>query len=347
MEGKVKKNLIFPSGGYFMNRKLSHALGFSGSVLLLCAAVLLPLLPFSCKMTEEGIIIEDADLCAPSILSFTVRSSRSIEIECSEKVRFDSLAVCLAEDDSQTLIPQVSYSDQDNKVFLSLPEATRVGLNYQLSGIISDLNGNSLDFSRPFTGYNDRPARLILSEIRPGASKAKVEYVELVSLCDGNTSGLSIVSGNYGLEKKFDFPPIEVKKGEYITVHMKTYADEAEMSTNEVENDLSQATATDSSSSARDLWNPLTKRCLTIKDVLAVTDGQGNIIDAILYSQSGEGREWKTDLQSSLASRSIEIGLWTGGVTPGDNGFADNLTTSAVTRSLSRKNVQNRLDILS
>ncbi|WP_191014104.1 hypothetical protein [Treponema zioleckii] len=320
-------------------KKVSGIFRFWSIVAGISSFVLASFLPVSCKMTEDGITIDDADVEAPAIVSFRVESAERVKIVCSKKIEFESLALSKFGSKEPAGEVSVSYDESGASAAILFAQPTLVGSKYVLSGIIKDSRGNTLEFTKPFVGFNANPARLVLSEIRPGSSGNKVEFVEVYALSDGNVSGLSIVSGLYGEKKRYHFPSVEVSKGEYITVHMRTKDTEKDKCINETGSELSRSSATDSSSS-RDLWKSTSERYVASKDVLALMkDSDGTLLDAILYSQSGNNEPWKSNVQKAIAKAAVESGVWTGGVEPSENGFADNITNAATSRSLSRQNI--------
>ena len=299
---------------------------------------------FSCKMTEEGFDIPDKDTEPPLISSFRVIDSRTVEITCSEPVLLSNLAVSggCAEDKTE-YNGVAACSSTATGAIISFSEPTLVGVPYSLHGVALDASGNSLEFSQSFRGFNENPARMVLSEIRVGASKKKVEYVEVYVVKSGNTSGLEIVSGNYGESKKYVFPAIEVKQGDFITVHMKTYDKEDQELQNcvdETGSNLAKATATDTNPASRDLWNSATKRSVASSDVLVLRNSAPmKLMDAILYTQSGSEPVWEKKLQQEFAEAAVSQGIWQGTSSPSSNCIADGITTAAAARSLSRQNI--------
>ncbi len=320
-------------------KKASGFFRFWSMVAGISSFVLVGFLPVSCKMTEDGITIDESDAEAPAIISFNVESSEKAKIVCSKKVEFESLALFKAESQETAGDVTVSYDESGQSASILFSEPTLVGAKYVLSGVVKDSRGNTLEFTQPFVGFNANPARLVLSEIRAGSSGKKVEFVEVYALSGGNTSGLSIVSGLYGEKKRYVFPSINVSTGEYIIVHMRTKADEKAGCVDELGTDLNLSSAADSSS-ARDLWKPASDRYIASKDVLVLKNADGSIMDAIAYSQSANSSPWKSKVQESLAAQAVEAGVWLGGVQASENAFADNITNAATSRSLSRQNIE-------
>lgn len=302
----------------FLNNRMVRSLFLSAAI---STSVLFSVAPVSCKMTDEGVEVTPVVESSPHIESFSLRDTNSVYVACSQKVDFSEIAVFENSDDSGTesetnaektvYATAVDYSYDDDKcgatITLSAPTVT--GKNYILEGIVSDEQGNSLEFSRNFSGFNAKPARLVLNEVRASYIKDKTvaEYVELFVLKGGNLSGLEIVSGKYGEEKKYVFPGIDVKRGEYITVHYRTFGTEGEV--DELGENLAEAGAKDCCNSGRDLWRKKSDKALTHNDVIVLRNTAENTIeDALLLCATGESL--KKPLQTELVDTVLKSGLW-------------------------------------
>ena len=188
-------------------------------------------------------------------------------------------------------------------------------MQYDLTGVAEDLNGNSLTFSLPFTGYNDNPPVLVFSEIRSEGTAKTPEFVELYVLKSGNTAGLQITGGYDGKEKSYSFPMTEVQKGEYITVHFRHDSDTPDSCIDETGSDLALAAAdskNNNCNTARDLWAANADNSARIQktDVLVLTSDNGNtILDAVLFSD-GTKTEWQKALSKELAAKAVAKGIW-------------------------------------
>ena len=319
---------------------LKHFFRMVLTVLFLSSlTVFVACFPLSCRVTEEGIEIISAEMSVPKILSFFVEDSSSLVMVCSEKVSVQNVQI---KSDAGEYIEENSdtqYFDDGKRINFLLKEPTEVGMNYIFSGSIKDSAGNELTFSLPFTGFNEKPARLVLSEIRSKHSTSKgmlkkCEFVEVYVLKDGSTAGLEIVTGSDGESKKYVFPDINVKKGEYIVVHFRTL-DEGECIDELVEN-LSLSTGTDSSNS-RDLWVEGKESRISDSDVIVIRDSCRNILqDAVLFSATGK-QSWYYTGQKSLALEAYESGIWKDGYEPKNSVIADGIS---LTRTMCRMNIE-------
>ncbi len=331
---KMKKRDLFQSI-VFVLRYLTACGG-------ICAAVLFMAAPVSCKLTEEGLEIVTVDKIVPQILSFDFKQRNILEIACSEPMQLRDVVFKRADEENATASEVfVSYNEKMTTAELTLTEPTEIGVRYHLTGIVEDLNGNTLTFSLPFTGFNDSVPVMIFSEIRSEGTGKTPEFVELYVLEGGNTAGLEVTGGYDGREKKYMFPKMEVKTGEYITIHFRHDTDTPDFCIDERGKDLTAATSAvnnNNCDTARDLWaeNEDDSARLQKTDVLALTsDGGNTILDAVLYSD-GSKSDWQKPLSKELAAKAVAKGIWTGG----DITAAASNAGATTTRTLCRKNVE-------
>lgn len=327
----MKKNLV------------SQALHSAVVVTLIVSACIAISAHVSCRLTEEGIEIVPADTTVPSVLSFSVAASDSLLISCSEKVKLDDVSVLDSDGKSFAVANDISYSEDKKSVEVKLSALTSVGKSYVFSGVLSDMTGNSLSYSQKFCGYNENPARLIINEIRTSYNKDKAcaEYVEFFVLKGGNTYGLELVSGYNGENKKYVFPAIEVSKGEYITLHGRTFENYEDLSVDELGDNLDLSSAPESQKNARDLWKAGNEKIVSLTDVVVLRNWETGVLkDAVFLSASGK-TDWSRTLIKDFAKSAVDAGLWLGEAGPENSICSDGMKTSLL-RSASRQNT-NRL----
>ena len=83
----------------------------------------------------------------------------------------------------------------------------------------------------------------------------------------------------------YEFPPVEVKAGEYIVLHMRSLE---EGCVDETGADLGLSKAVDALSSARDFWIPGSKKLLHNTNGLWLMDQDDGIIDALLLAETAD-----------------------------------------------------------
>ncbi len=303
----------------------SSALRTLGSAILLTIAVILPLSPMSCKLSDDD---ESDGGDTPAIVSCSMIDEKTVKIDFSEPVSISDVKFD-EKDISQTDAELTTEKE------IKLDESAEVGKTYTIKGNATNENGNTYSFSGEVSGFNSNPARLILSEIHTSASGKKTGFVELFVIKGGNLSGFEIVSGYYGEDKKYKFPNCEVSEGEYIVVHLWRSEKETGNMIDEIGTDLTKSTA-EWSSNSRDFWANLDKRNLGLKKDVVVLKNNSTIVDAVLYS--GDIKEFSGSFQKELANNSISAGIWTGATSGETFNYSDGINNA--NNSLSRQNVE-------
>lgn len=329
-------------------------------VVFISAAIVLAVLafvaPVSCRLTEEGIEIVPADTTAPSVENFLVTGSRTVSLACSEKIVLDKICIFELTDENSfedsvflgadeenafAVANVISYSEDGKSAAVELSEDMAVGKSYVFSGVVYDITGNSLEFCQKFMGYNKNPARLIFNEIRTTYNKSKsaVEFIEFYVLKSGNLFGLEYVSTANGEAKKYSFPAIDVKRGEYITLHGKILEGMEDDALDELDDDFTLSKANESCDTARDLWKNGDEKIVSNTDVLVLRDYLSKEIkDAVLLSQSGK-KSWPKKAMTEYAEKACSLGFWPEGSLP-ENAVCTDSMTSSIFRSISRKNIE-------
>lgn len=283
-------------------------------VMIVCFTVF----PFSCKVSEHGLIFLDSSeqlFKCPKIESFSITGSQSMRLVFNENVELKNLCVQPALQIDQS---SAQYSDNDGICIydVSFVQQTDIGKSYSIYGVVEDKIGNSLTFSLPFTGYNSQIPEVEFSEIHPRYSSSKkgdetiykCEYVELLVTKSGNMSGLKLCSVNDGNAKDYSFPPLEVAAGDIVIVHLRKKREDW---ISEMDNNIKMAVSKYSSDNARDLYDSNESARLGDEmDILTLENSaDGKILDAVCYGNS-KYENWKTDLMTQAARRILEAGLW-------------------------------------
>lgn len=307
--------------------------------------VLTVMTPSGCHSVSEGLNFIEGDYSSPQIKSFSVTSSSSAEIAFTKEVVSLETGIFKKVNPEENFTASCFFDTETNTALLDFSEDTVTGCPYVMEGCAKDRSGNSVTFSIPFTGWNEKPAHLLLSEIRnaygtvkvDGNSFHKTEFAELYVLKEGNLSGIELYSLCDGEEKKYTFPAINVKKGEYITVHMRKLENstscpyDAEGVFDEKEENLNLASRLDSNPKARDLWFDNKKPVFADSDIIMIKDGL-KIYDCLYYAKSSfEGFK---ENNAELADKILNENLWIG-----EPLSSDEITTSGTKKSISRQNL--------
>ena len=323
-------------------------------VILICTFFFISMTPFSCRQSAEGIEFLQGDFNTPLLESFSVLNQNSVFLTFDKAVNLTDTKIYNYEEKQNLTTPlgqetNAIYSSDCKAVTVNFTNPTLTGLTYFLEGCVLDQNKNSLTFSISFTGFNSTPADLAINEVRNAYSSStnssseiktyKCEFIELIARSDGNLAGIEIINASEA-EKKYSLPPVEVKKGDYITVHLRSME---EGCINETGDDISLSFATDSCDSARDFWQDNQKARLGLQDIIIIQNSADKtILDALLYTTSAKN-EWSEDFEPYL--KEIENqGAWTdtdGNITTSISSalITDYITSSATTRTISRQNI--------
>ena len=325
----------------------------------LTLAVLASFMPLGCKSSVEGLSMLEGDFSCPRAEDFFVTGEDSFLVRFNKSVSCKEAFFWRTETGEETNLV-ASVQDEGKSLVFTSPVPMQTGAEYTFSGIVQDGAGNTLTITVPFSGYNGRVPRIAISEVHIANSKTaknnwKAEYAELLVLTDGNLSGLELVcTGSYSSKKEdagiYKFPPVEVKSGEYITVHLCKNESYTGMNDDEEDN-LSLSKSPDSSSLALDLWANNESSVTKTSDALLVQNSaDSSILDAVLFvaeSSSGKRTEWKTGTKEWLGA--IEAsGVWQqsdgSSSATEESAFCGSWTKSATTKSICRKNTKSLLD---
>ena len=238
------------------------------------------LLAFSCS-TDRGIQqILGINAEAPVFLECRPVSSTEIVFRFSHPVRLVSLNMDPA--------LKAAGVEEGNEVKISFDRPLEEGKRFTADILVEDTDRNSLNVIVPFRARNDRMPLLVFNELRfdNSSSNHKVEFVEFKALEDGNLGAMRLFVAHQSLTGPFyEFPPAEVKAGEYIVLHTRTVE---EGCVDETGQDLGLSKGVEAEKTARDFWIPGNKKLLHNTNGLWLLDQDDRIIDALLLSEAPE-----------------------------------------------------------
>jgi hypothetical protein len=194
---------------------------------------------------------------------------------------------------------------------------------------VKDSSGKSLDQTIPFIARNDHIPDIIFNEIRTEYTKPRAEFVEFLILKTGNLGAIKLFISENSLSKPiFEFPPVEVKIGDYIVLHLRTIEDGC---VDETGSDLTLSGGTDARDNARDFWIEGTSKPLHKTGALWLMDQNDRIIDAVVLCEKPS--EWSKYNTNAAAEFLEQKGAW---FPSGDLADAVITSGSTITRSISR-----------
>lgn len=292
-----------------------------GSIFFLTACA-------SCSLDSPGVTVWGGDVTCPKMIRMTVVSGNELVVSFSGKISVQRADVTLIA--AASVIPVIWKEGGDiNSISFLLKDAISIGRQATLAASVTDIQGNSLSFSVPFVGYNDRVAQLRFNEIRVDYSKPKVEYIELYVLKGGNTGGIEIQNAMNAVRPSYEFPPVEVAAGDYLVYHLRS-VEEGLVNETDV---LNASAGVDARPGARDFWDTLKSAPLKKTNVLVLRERkEGAIMDALLTAETGK-TAWPEDKVKLLAEEAVAAGAWMPGSTVQD---AVCSTGTSPTRTLGR-----------
>lgn len=279
----------------------------AGAMLCVCHA--------SCKLTSQGIQTLGAEEC-PRVKGVSVLNSTTIRVDFTKSVSAEEgLVSKLPEGQTASLdaIAQDSIRaradscDNGKTAIYFLEQAAAIGERYQLYSQIKDSRGNSLTFSIPFDGYNDKIPACAFIEVQPESrsatktSAAESPYVIIQALQEGNLFGIELRCGQN--DAVFRLPAVKAKAGEKIALHLKKTGDE-EACVTELGANLALAKTARSSDKWRDIFfDPGSKGISASNDAIFLLDRNTNtIMDALTYYTVKNGKiTWKLSDKIQLA----------------------------------------------
>jgi len=257
----------------------------------------------SCSCTTDGTEAAEKILGnsseTPVFISCRAVSETEIEFEFSLPVKVTSLHFS----------PEVQFDAIENGKTVRVSFSGRLAPGERVTAdlLAEDDNGNTINVLVPFRSRNDRMPSLLITEIRTEYSKPRCEFIELKTLEAGNLGALRVfVAGNYKAPLIYEFPPIEVGKGEYITLHLRTTE---ESNCDELGLNLAESGGTDSSPTARDIWISGSAKLLHKTDAIYLLDQDDNVFDAVMLSEKAD-IWWGKDYFAEAAEFLYSAGAW-------------------------------------
>ncbi|MDR2518273.1 MAG: hypothetical protein LBD13_02540 [Spirochaetaceae bacterium] len=203
----------------------------------------------------------------------------------------------------------VASITEGERVRVTLHERLAPGERVAADILVEDSRRNTLNVLVPFRARNDRLPGFIITELRTEYSKPKVEFVEIKITSAGNLGALRLFIGSSGMEAPvFEFPPTEVRAGEYVVIHLRTIE---EGLVNEAGADLAASKGADALPDARDFWVSGSKKRLRSTDAVFFMDQDGRVLDAVVMSASPDTWGGKTALPEVMDFLSQQ-GAWAG-----------------------------------
>ena len=241
---------------------------------LLCVVLLFP----ACSCLTEGGIqqILGSSPSAPVFIDCKPVSATEVVFRFSVPVRVVQLNL-----DPDLEAEPIEEGREVKITFARPPEA---GRKITADILVEDTDRNTLNVIVPFRARNDRMPVLVFNELRFDYTKPKTEFVEFKVLESGNLGAMRLFIAHQSLTEPFyEFPPAEVKKGDYIVLHTRTVE---EGCVDETGKDLGLSKGTEALGTARDFWIPGNKKLLHNTNGLWLLDQDDRVLDALLICET-------------------------------------------------------------
>jgi len=270
--------------------------------LLLGAFILLG----SCSTPESSSASQSLGGSSQALLYLNCRavSQEEVEFEFSQPVTVKHLSF-----EPELSIASIEDGSTVKVRFEDIPDAGKMIITEILA---EDERRNTINVIVSFRARNDRMPALVINEIcteyASAAAGKKAEFIELKMKSDGNLGAMRLViRGNTEAAREtiFEFSPVNVKKDDYVVVHLRTYD---ENSKDEYENDLN-ASGGMNSSGARDFWIPGASKLLHKTSFIYVLDQDDNVIDAVIISEKPDNW-WTKDYFAQAAEFLFDSDSW-------------------------------------
>jgi len=277
--------------------------------------------------TDDNNEPEITEVVLPEFTDFYLFSKKEIRFNFTSAVKNVSC----------TFTPhQEIDSIQDGKtVIIYLKENLELQTEFLIELNVIDSWENSLSVEVPLF-VNDWIPKIEINELRTEYSNPKVEFIEFKVKSAGDLQGLQLfIKYNDKKTYVYNFPNVDVTLGEYVVYHLRTLNSTC---VNELGENLSESTGTDSCPTARDLWVSTSGKPLHKTDIVYLQDANGEIPDAIFMNVM-PAETWCKDHAyfMEIMEKLFNKGAWKSadGNLPGLHDSVDTSNTTA-TRSISR-----------
>jgi hypothetical protein len=273
--------------------------------VLALAATLVALI--SCVPGGENILAPIGDIAPPAIVRARQIDQALFEIEFNEDAK--PIRNSFAFSPSSTCIVPAAES---MKISISFSPPIPPGTECLLSGEAEDNSGNTTRFLLSFTGYNPRPARLMLNEVQTGKNSSTLDphrdYLEFVVQEKGNLGGVQAQWASSVKIMDYFFPPCEVGLGEILVLHCAPEGISAEK--DETAGELALSGGIDSSPTGRDFWTsagglPDETGLILLRNRIGEAP-----IDALFYAGIDKTGDVEAAKLCGLIQEMEEAGLW-------------------------------------
>jgi len=208
---------------------------------------------------------------------------------------------------------EIDSVEDGSTVKVKLKERSGAGRLITTDILAEDENKNTVNVLVSFRTRNDRMPDLVINEICTESANAaagkKEEFIEFKTKSAGNLGAMRVViksNSNAAKQTIYEFSPVEVKKDEYVVLHLRTYNT---ASRDEYTSALDESVGINASPTARDFWIPGETKLLHKTAMIYALDQDDRVIDAVILSESQDDW-WTKDYFAETAELLFDAGAW-------------------------------------
>ena len=220
-----------------------------------------------------------------------------------------------------TLDPELRVESIENgsTVKIKLAETQTPGKLITADLVAEDKKKNSINVLVSFRARNDRMPDLIINELCTEYASVtagrKSEFIELKMKSAGNLGAMRLCivgNSNASMQTIYEFSPAEVKKDEYVVVHLRTLDPE---STDELSGNLAESKGLNSSPAARDFWIPGNVKLMHKTSIVYILDQDDEVLSAVMICEKPD-LPWPKDYFNETVGFLLDKGIWIDGPVP-------------------------------
>ena len=204
----------------------------------------------------------------------------------------------------------VDSVENGNTVKVTLKENAQPGSVITADLLAEDENKNTINVLTTLRARNNRMPELVINEICTEYSNPRTEFIEFKMMSDGNLGGMRVfIIGNSNAARQtiYEFMPAEVKRDEYIVLHLRTVEEDCK---DEYGESLNESGGRNATPQSRDIWIPGNTK-LVHKDatIIYILNQEDAVLAAVMISSSADSW-WSRDYHAQAATFLYSQGFW-------------------------------------
>ena len=235
--------------------------------------------------------------------------------------------------------PELAIASIENGsiVKVKIEDGIAPGILLTADLLAEDEKKNTINVLVSFRSRNNRMPQLVINELCTEYSKPKTEFIEFKMKSSGNLGAMRVaIRGNSAASSEtiYEFKPAEVKKDEYVVLHLRTVEENCK---DETGVRLDESRGVNAMPTARDFWvEGNTKRMHKDATIVYVLDQDDRVLTAVMISNQS-GNWWGKDYFAEAAELLFNNDAWKSadGQIPGPS-EAVNSTGTTNTRTICR-----------